>query len=155
MRPRGFLMIVVLLLSVLLLTMGLGFLSSRVSQYRSTTHALLATRVRALARAGLEDARSKLNQDIEFPPPGANQQHHFTYSEDFSDASGNFIGSYQVEVDSSYASAPFSVLLITSTGFLGRRQAPTAVHSLRATLDIDPDSSRFYQVIRWEDLGVP
>jgi len=148
-------MIVVLLLSILLLTMGLGFLGSRVSQYRSTGQALLAARVRALARAGIEDARTKLNHDIFFPPAPGDQQMVFTYSEDLSDTGGKLVGNFLVEIDSTYASSPYSVYLITSTGFLGSRLSPTAVHALRATLDIEPTSPRFYRVIRWEDLGIP
>lgn len=148
-------LITVLMLSILLVTMGLGFLGSRVGQYQSTIQSVLAVRARELARAGIEDARTKLNRDNRFPPPVGTGQSVFTYSENFNDASGNFVGIYQVSLDSTYAATPFFVQSITSTGIIGPRTAPVASHTYRAYLDISPTSPRYFQIIRWEDLGCP
>jgi len=154
-KVRAFLLIMVLLLGLLLVTMGLGLLGSRVNQYRSTTQAVLAAEARQLARAGLEDARTKLNRDIRFPPTAGAGQTSFSYSEDYLDCNNNPRGSYQIELDYRYTAPPHSVLAISSTGLVGPRANPSASHTYRIYLDLLVGSATYFQVIRWEDLGTP
>src|SRR5262249_32970139 len=103
-RRRAFLIVVVLFLLVLLITMGFGLLGSRSGQYQAAVQAEAAVQARALARAGLEDARTKLNRDLAFPPVSNFQENAFTYSEDFYDVShSKYLGCYQVTVDMTLA----------------------------------------------------
>lgn len=155
---RAFLLIMALILIIILVVMGFGFLGSRVGQYQSTGRAVNAAQARAIARAGIEDARAKLNLDIGFPPPPGAGQPSFTYVEDLQDMSGAAVGFYRVRFDWSKAyEAPYFVLSLTSTGYLGPRTAPVAQHTYRAYIDVSPikspKSPTYYQVVRFDDLG--
>ena len=152
-RRPGFLLIMVLMVATLLSTMGLGFLGSRAGQYQSTAQSVLAIQARGLARSGLEDVRVKLNHDSSFPPTPAMGQTVFSYAEDLSDTHGVFIGSYRIKIDSTFLGAPYSLLNVTSTGLVGPRGAPTAAHTYRAYIDLDPASPLYFQIVRWDDLG--
>lgn len=154
-RQRGSLLIMVLLLCVLLVTMGLGFLSSRVGQYQSTLQVALATQARMLARSGIEDARTKLNRDRLFPPSAGDLQYIFSYTEDYVDGQNQRVGAYRVSVDTSKAFDPEYVIALTSTGLVGPAQAPIARHTYRVLVDIDnvTPSPTYFQFVRWDDLG--
>jgi hypothetical protein len=151
---HGFLMITVLMLSLVLFTMGIAFLGSRSGLYQSSYRATLASQARALARAGLEDARAKLDKDAQFPPPGANQQNTYNYDEDVIDlVSGVYLGSYRVTLDNTANVTPYNVLKITSAGFAGPRSAPLASHIYTAYLDTSTTSPYYFQLVRFEDDG--
>ena len=148
---RAFLLIAVLMISLILLTMGLAFLGSRPALYASAQQAQLAATARALARSGLEDARVKLNKDIQFPPTPGVGQVTFTYMENMV-VGAQTVGSYRVTIDSTYNYPPFSVLSITATGFAGPTGAPTASHTYVAFLDVSSTASpTFFQYINWAD----
>ncbi len=146
MKKRGFILAMSLLLCVLLLVLGVGFLGKRAAQSQAAAAEGLAAQARALAEAGLEDARVKLDKDLFFPPPGDVDQDHFSYQEELRDASGaNRVGYYLVTVDEARRSAPDppdfhypSVIVVTSTGCVGQDpKQPQAAVTLRMEIDVD------------------
>jgi hypothetical protein len=153
-RRRAFLLVTVLLISLILFTMGLAFLGSRIGLYQSTSQAALACQARALARSGLEGARIKLQKDVSFPPAGGIQQLTYEYSEDMTDGpAGAYLGWYRVVVDSTFAISPYQVLCVTSIGFAGPRTASVSHHAYSSYIDVNPASATYFQVVRFEDLG--
>lgn len=135
-----------LLLCVLLLVLGVGFLGKRAAQSQAGAAESLAAKARALAEAGIEDARVKLDKDLFFPPPGDVDQTQFSYQEALYDASGaNLAGYYDVVIDLSQRHAPDppdpyypSIILVTSTGLVGDNpKAPLAAVTLRMEIDVD------------------
>lgn len=154
---RAFSLPVILMLSLILLLLGLGFLNQRVSQYRGayqSTYSILALQ---LAKAGLEDARVKLDKDQQFPPQSGLDQKSFAYTEVLLPDEE----SYTVTLDLSLQDAPFSIIRITSIGTSGPMKDPRARRVLTAELDIAPnlrsDSTQvnpdYFQFVQWQDLG--
>jgi hypothetical protein len=160
-RRRAFLLIMVLFLLIILVVMGFGFLESRVSQYQSTGKAVLTAQTRALAMAGIEDARTKLNLDISFPPPQGVNQNLFTYTEVVTDpVHATVQGSYTVTVDSTNAILPpYYLLSVTSIGQTTQPGSTTvSSYTYRAYIDVNPvvvpaPSPTYFQIVRFDDLG--
>ena len=160
MRRRGFMLVAVLLFSLILFALGLGLLGGRVSQYRGSYFQQRAAGALALARSGLEDARLKLSKDLQFPIGRNPEQTVFSYSEDVTNIAGNFVGSYTVNIDRTWALPPYEVLVITSIGNVGPPGQEGSRRRLRAELDLaelvrgttnpNPD---YYRLIHLEDLG--
>jgi len=147
-----------LFMVLILVVLGFGFLGSRVGQYQSTGQSVLAAQARALARAGIENARAKLNYDIAFPPLSGPKQFLYNYSEEVTDSSNTFAGSYKVTLDASQALIPpYYLLVISSQGLAGPKSAPLATHTYRAYLDVSPilvpPSPTHFQIVRFDDLG--
>ena len=138
MKGRGFLYVGVLLLTMTLLMLGMAFLSQQGPGADRSLQALEAAQAAELARAGFEDARIKLANDVAFPP-NALDQPLFSYTEVMD------LGSYRVVVDSRYA-RPNRVFLVTARGWTGPSGAPRAHASLTAWLD-----ARTMQVVRWDE----
>lgn len=147
MRRHGFILVVCLLLLSLFLLGGMAMMGQRAAQYRGAAMLQKLARARALAEAGLEDFRVKLQKDQNFPPPGDQHQNLFTYSEIVTDMANNRVGHYTVTVDSRYRTpsqppdpeSP-SVVLATSVGALGSdRLRPEAVYALRLEVDVDDE----------------
>lgn len=109
-----------------------------------------SAQAKALARAGLEDARIKLGKDVLFPPPH-DEQEFFSYSEDVLTTAGDFLGTYTVIIDLRYEVPQRDlpppnediivyegVYIVTATGKVGERaQVPVAERTLYGELDID------------------
>jgi len=133
----GFVLAACLLLTLVLFVMGAGLLGSRGSQYKSAVKSAEASRARALAEAGLEDARAKLEKDLSFPPPGGQDQKQFSYTEFVTDfGSAEPLGGYVVTVDTRMLSEPYQVVRISSLGFLGPAQAPLATRRISVEVDM-------------------
>ena len=160
---RGMVLVVVLLLSIVMAIMGMAFIGSRALLYQESSRIGEQALAKAFAESGLEDARVKLDKDPDFPPPGREEQNSFSYSEDMSDLSGNFLGYYEVTIDTTYAVEPYSILRITSVGRVGPRDKPRGQHVLRAELDIaqtdrsDPNllNPRNFVFSRWSSSQNP
>ena len=156
-RPRGFLLVSVLLITVLLLIMGLAFLGKRAVQYRRAALAETAAQARALAASGLEDALAKFSTDLEFPPLSADQD-VMTYTEEVS-VGGRDVGSYTVTIDGTHRTSPHSVWVISSRGEVGR--PAVAARILKMEIDFsskrrdDPtvDNPDYYHVVNFQDEG--
>ncbi len=158
---RAFLLIVVVLLSLVLLILGLGFLGKRSAQYAGSRYGVETAQARGLALAGLEDARARLSKDLRFPPPGAVDQMSFTYTEILYDLDATTaVGSCTVTVLSTHAPAPYRVLQVISIGSVGPPDAPTARRRITAELDVSPTvrggvapNPSYFQWINWTDDG--
>lgn len=135
---RGITLVTSLLFLALLMVMGLAFLGKRVGQYRGALAVRTAAQARAIALAGLEDARVKLDKDFAFPPPAAKEQLYFSYTEEMRDINGQVVGSYHVTVDRSLQQWPYAVVRLTSIGTLGPVDDPLARRRLYAEVDISP-----------------
>ena len=157
---RGFMLVSVLLITMILLTLGLTFLGKRAIQYRRAALYEHAARARSLAESGLDEALAKLRRDIEFPPLSKDQS-SFSYVEEI-EVGGERLGSYRVTMDGSRRFVPYSVWVITSQGESGPdARNPAAIRTLRCEVDVYPNKRTqrsvpnpyFYDVINFEDLG--
>ncbi len=142
---RGFVLVFSLLLLLLMALGGMILLGQRAAQYRAAALAPKTALARALAQAGLEDARVKLEKDLNFPPPGDLNQVLFSYEEAVRDLDGQLVGHYFVTVDGRHrvpeqppaAYAP-SLVVVTAMGRAGPDpEAPEAVYGLRMEVDVD------------------
>ena len=139
-RRRGFLLIMCLLMASLVLVMGMGFLSGGSPRYNGAIQARTAAQARALADAGMEDARVKMQKDPLFPPPGDSGQTIFCYRENVTDITNTtVVGAYVVTVDTTYLKPPYCVALVTSQGLFGVNPAsPEGSYVLHAEFDMHP-----------------
>lgn len=155
-------LIVSLFLMIVVVIMGMAFLSTRGLRYQEATRNVAYRRALALARAGLEDARVKLEKDPAFPPQGGLEQTLFTYQEELTAlANGPRVGLYTVTVDTTWRKEPYGVILLTSRGQSGDREWPEAGAVVRAEVDVWPvnrlsgaaPNPNLYKVIRWSEEG--
>ena len=158
---RGSFLIAALLILAILLSLGIGLMSGQAGKLSAAQARANASQAKALARAGLEDARVKLGKDILYPPPH-DEQEFFSYSEDVFTTAGDFLGTYTVVIDLRYEVANKDlpppnediilyegVYIVTSIGKVGDRAvAPLAERTLYGEIDIDT-----FIWIRIEDKG--
>ncbi len=123
-----------LLVMVLLLVMGLGFLGKQADTYRASAQTAAASQALEVAMAGLEDARVKLMKDFKFPPPGEVDQPQYCYTEILRDPGGQAVGSYTVTIDSRWKGPPSSILKIEVWGYWGDPDNPP-ISSRRVTAE--------------------
>lgn len=90
---------------------------------------MLNSQARALAWAGFEDARIKLELDIDFPPGQPETHPEFIYSEDLPG------GTYRVRVSHEYNRPPYHLIRVWSTGAVGHSEDPAARVHLYAEFD--------------------
>lgn len=167
MRNRGILLITALLISVILLLVGMGLLGSQSSRYEAAKQYSYTAQSRQLALAGLEDARSKLELDLNFPPDPGPGQEAFSYSETlFPGTATSNQGTYTVVVDMTYSLDPSSAyIIVTSIGTLGPPIKPISQYRFRAEIDNKPsgrgpagsgiNSNRFFRYTHIEDEEMP
>ena len=157
MRGKAFSLPVILMLSLIMLLLGLGFLNKRARQYRGayqTTYSVMALQ---LAKAGLEEARVKLEKCSTFPPQSGLDQKAFSYTEILIPDQD----SYTVTIDLALREKPFCIVRIHSVGTSGPINQPRARRSLKAELDFSPnlrsDSATanpdYFQIVHFQDLG--
>lgn len=130
---NGSTLVAALLVSVVLLIAGLGFLGQRAAQNRAVNASILKLRSRALAEAGLQDAIQKLSKDGQFPPLFADKQFEFSYLETIAG-----VGNYTVTVDITHRQPPYAIIRLTSTGRVGTPDTPQSDTQLTAELDVAP-----------------
>jgi len=161
-KRKGFMLVVALFLMVVVAVMGMAFLSTRGLRYQEATRSVAHRRALAVAHAGLEDARVKLEKDPGFPPPGGLEQTVFTYQEELTAlTNGPRVGLYTVTVDTTWRKEPYGVILLTSRGQVGDRDWPEATAVARAEIDVWPTSRltgtgtnpNLFKVIRWSEEG--
>ena len=161
---RGSLIVAALLLFALLLSLGLGLMSSQSARMKAAQAQVDAIQAKSLALAAWADVKTKLGKDLFFPPV-RDQITHFSYSEDvFNEVGGapEFYGTYTVIIDTQYTlldrNAPITTgaitnihaghYLITCIGKIGPRgEAPSAERVLQFELDVEN-----FQVVRTHDL---
>lgn len=160
MRHRGYLMPMAILIMGILVVTGMGFLSAQSRNYRAAVQSSSSHQARSIAVAGVEDARTKLIKDAEFPPPGDDGQHLFTYQEELREVGGgSVVGKYAVTVDSTYAEAPYYLMVITSRG----EEISLGVHyTVKVELDLAPfdrsdpieENPDPYGILNWSEEGL-
>jgi len=156
-RRRAFLLITSLLISIVLLLLGMGFLGSQADRYRGVQRAGEIAKARAMAIAGLEDARLKIQNDLRFPPPMAAGQTTFSYGEitTIGDIPQPLAGGYGVSIETAYRNDPnFEVLVITSTGTIGDPNSPLAQYQLKAEMSMKAGPT-FCHLTHLEDQTAP
>jgi len=161
---RGFALIFVLLLIILLLAVGMAFMGKRSPQYDAAYQASLQVQARALAEAGLEDAHQKFMKDLNFPPLGDRDQTLFSYSEEVREVgSEHLVGYYFVTVDTSWSkrrSNPMEnfppIITVTSKGVLGsdiRKPAATSRLKMEIEVDINDPPTQPMRLTDWVEDG--
>jgi hypothetical protein len=161
-RRRAFILVICLFITALLFVMGLAFLNRGSNHYKSAREAQSAVQARALAWAGLEQVRAKLDKDLYFPPLMGEDQLSLTYEEDVLDLDGvTRLGSVVITLDRTYASTPYYLLRVTSKGLSRLPAEPSARSTLVADFDISewvrgttnaPNPNR-YSIINLTDLS--
>lgn len=170
MKKRGSLIVAAMLLFALLLTLGLGLMSSQAARMRGARAQNQAIQARALALAGWEDVRLKLGKDVLFPM-AAETQDFFSYSEDVYDSNGDYVGNYVVIIDlrwesftretainpnpldpdfESRVTEVQSIYPITCIGKLADQRVGEILAERELYFELD---ARNWQVIRMEDRG--
>lgn len=132
-RRRGSTLVLALLIAALLLVVGTANLLEHRARYSARAAAALSVQAEALARAGLEDFRIKLERDPDFPPRDDVTHTVFSYTETIDGA-----GAYQVTCDTSLAGSPWYLLQVTSAGWVGRSEEPQAQWVLHGEVDLSP-----------------
>lgn len=152
MRRRGSALVVTLLMSLCILALALGLFEQSKELYRGASDLTAGERARAIAWAGLEDARLKLAMDPDFPPRLAVDQNRFSYGEPFDELDGSPLGFYQVELDTTW-SQTHRVMRVGSVGLLGSLDNPLARVRLTADLDLEEARSTRFRWIHFQDGG--
>ncbi len=135
MRRRGSIILSLLLLTLLLvLGMGLSSQSGRRNEGARRLQDEIAAR--AVAEAGLEDAREKLLKDPSFLP--AETLTALSYSETLLDLAGQPYGRYTVTLDLSLQGDPHRLMRVVSVGDVGAEGASRVRRTLVAEVDISP-----------------
>lgn len=134
---RGSTIVVALLITVVMLTLALTLLGQRVTQRRVVNARFLTAQSKALAWAGLEDARVKLMKSRDFPPNAAFEGASFSYSDTLTDESGTLVGAYFVEVDLRNQGKA----IVRSTARLDGQEEPQIM--LRGELDVLPSREAY------------
>ena len=154
---RGSLLISALLLFTILLTLGLGILSSQSARMKAAQAQVNSLQAKQLALAGWEDFRVKLGKD-QFFLQMVEDQTYLSYSEDvyIPDAGGIsddlFYGTYTVVCDTSrviFLPEPQGIYIVTVTGKVGQRnEAPSAERKMEFEINVQDN-----RVIRVYDEG--
>lgn len=148
-----------MLMALLLFIVGLAFLGHKALEYRSAAQIQLAVQAKALAEAGMEDVRIKLQRDLDFPPDVAEST--TGYRENLVVA-GQVVGSYTITLDGTYRAAPYLIYRVTSLGEVGSTsQRSVCRRMMKAEIDVsqlvrtapantNPD---YRQLVNFQDLG--
>ena len=133
----GFLLITTLMVAILIFLVCGAMVHRRSRQYEAANNQVAGAQALALAEAGLEDARVKLNKDADFPPFGSEDQLIYSYIEPVFDLDGTTpLGSYEVIVDMRRREPPFQIVRLTSVGTCGQTANPLATSTVTVELDI-------------------
>ena len=163
MKRRGFLLLMSLLLMSVIAVLGIGYVTSRQRRYSAAARALILAQARALAQAGMEDARLKIERDASFPPQTSADQTNYSYSEAVNSTTGTVLGRYVVNINTTYAAAPYYTLRVQSEGLAGpNSNKPTGSFTISAEFDLSPLSAgnsrnpNQYRIVNWsEDVSSP
>ena len=159
MSRHGFLMPLALMIAIFFGIVGGAFLYSQSILYRGAVGANLQLQARTLAEVGVQDARCKLQRDIDFPPAGSEEQTEYAYTETYLDPITQApAGSYTVVLDQTYAEAPYFVVIVRSTGS-ALNAGTSVIKSVVAELDVSPkdrkdaskDNEHYLQVLNWRE----
>ncbi|MBS2039701.1 hypothetical protein JST97_32245 [bacterium] len=131
MKRRASALLSALLIAVLLFVSGLALVFQMRADFQQRFQASRWAQARALAEAGLEDFRCKLERDPHFPPLQDIEQTVFEFEERV-----NPQGGYQVRSDVSLRKDPWNLILVRSTGYLGDMRRPILLVRLDGEFDV-------------------
>ncbi|MBS2038305.1 hypothetical protein JST97_25200 [bacterium] len=140
-----------LLVVAIFMVLCVGLLSRQPMRNLGAMQSQYQVQARQVALAGIEEARLRLAGD------SAQTLTNTTFSRDLSEAGGAPVGSYLVNIDSSWCEEPFCVLRVESEGFYGAAIKPQARYVLRVTLDVRPElapnklNPDYLQLLRWQE----
>lgn len=128
-----------LLLLSLFFLLAIGLLSRQPWLRQASNSVLLESQARALALAGLDDARSKLIRDYQFPQRRDLEQRYLVYREPILDLDGNLVGSFRISIDHLYAGYPYLCYRLSSWGLWGEEARPRATYRIDAVFDLSSE----------------
>lgn len=105
-RPGGVTLMIAMFVTVGIAIVGMAFVAQQRLQYEAIAVAAQDAAASVMAEAGLEDALAKLAADVDFPPPGDDEQKVFAYSERFQALDGRDLGSYAITLDFRWRARP-------------------------------------------------
>lgn len=132
-KRRASALLAVLFISILIFVAGATLVFQFRSDYQQRFQAARWAQGRALAEAGLEDFRAKLERDSNFPPLEDVEQTVFEYAEEVPPQGG-----YAVSCDISLRKPPWHLILVHSRGYLGTATRPTLLVTLEGEFDVSP-----------------
>lgn len=135
MRRRGSIVLSLLLLT-LLLVLGVGLSSQAGRRNEGSRRLQDEVAARAVAEAGIEDAREKLLKDPNFLP--AETLPALSYSESLTDLAGQPFGRYTVTLDLSLRGEPHRLLRVQSVGDVGVEGGSRVRRTLLVEIDLSP-----------------
>ncbi len=147
-RRPGFALIVVLLIISLLLILGIGYIGRGVARYRAVRDTAVSSQARAIAIAGLEETRVKMDKDYYFPPQSAIDQQRMSFSERVTDLSGQVVGIYVVTLSWVYEDDPYNMIILRSQGQVIRDGKVVGRRTIEAEFRDGP-----YEMLVIRDLG--
>ena len=159
-RSRAFLLPLALMLATLFGVIGGAYMQSQATLYGGGSKLTRSLQARQLAEIGVEDARCKLQRDIDFPPPASRDQRAFSYIENYLDPFTNLsLGTYTVTIDLTYRDAPYHLVVVRSVGFV-QSGGEIAMKTLVVELDVSPEdrdspgdeNPHYLQTLRWREL---
>ena len=128
---RGSALLIALLIAIVIFVAGIALVFQFRSDYQQRFQSAQWVQVLALAQAGLEDFRVKLERDPNFPPLSDVEQTVFEYTEQIAPEGG-----FQVSSDTSLRRNPWQLVLVRSRGYLGTSNSPTLVVALEGEFDV-------------------
>jgi hypothetical protein len=158
-RRRAFLLPLALLLAMFFGVIGGAFLYSQAVLYGGAAQVAGQLQARTVAEVGIEDARCKLQRDIDFPPAGSVEQTEYAYTEPYRDPiTGVPVGSYTVVVDQTHADKPYYVVVVRSTGSVVAGDL-SILKTLVVELDVSPtrrtnpsqDNPGYLEILNWRE----
>lgn len=159
MKRRAFLLPLALLLAMFFGVIGGAFLYSQSVLYGGAAQVNGQLQARSVAEIGIEDARCKMQRDIDFPPAGSQEQTEYAYAETYLDPiTQQSVGSYSVVIDQTHANSPYYVVVVRSTGSVAAGEL-NIIKTIVAELDVSPtdrddpskDNPHYLQVLNWRE----
>lgn len=166
-KKKGAVLIVVLILLMALFVMGMTILGMKSTQAKNSRMMMHSVISKYVAESGMEDARIKLQKDLDFPPIDGRQTTSFTYNEPLSfPGDNNSVGSYTVTVDVSRCNPDDpnydQTIIINSKGEIKDGFGKVvSTHLITGILDASITDRNgngslnpfLYQYIDWQDHG--
>lgn len=152
-RRRGVLLVLVLMLTVILMILAGGFLSTKNQEAVAGKLSFQSFKAREIAYSGLETARVRLLNDANFPPTTLSPLSEvFEVAEvvrDINDTKD--IGRYQLHCDRRWIHEPYRILRVTSIGQVGDDDGNPVRYTLIGEFSLLPGQKG--ELLYFQDLG--
>lgn len=133
-RPRGVLLVLVLLLVSTMFVLAAGFLSMKTREREAVVQSRDSFQAQQLAYSGLETVRVRMQNDYNFPPSSMGpKQEIFKFTETVRNFDDSLeLGRYQIFCDRRWVDVPYQVLRVTSVGQVGDEDGNPVRHRIIA-----------------------